>query len=361
MVESDLEGPWVKADHAFVAVAKGVPNGEQVFRVLSSYDDIRFFTEKVPGYEPGDTLMLIAPLLMAHGIDDKFLREIAGSPENTRMIPGAKEVIQYIKGFDNFYLISTSYEQYVERAASILGVPNADAFCTNFPIDDLSSRVEEKDKEMVREWAQRIAAMPVIGVNESGIISSNCLEAKEALDEFFWEILPDTSFSEVMEEVKPVGGRRKYRALTEALSKQGKSLDEAAVVGDSITDSVMLAKAREAGALALSFNGNRYSIQSSNIAVISGNCWVTAVIAEVYRNGGLDGVKGAVENWGTFMLGRLRSGGLLSGYLAKKILETSKESFPRVFWLESSNMEEVIRESEAFRKKVRGTSIGELG
>jgi len=358
-----LEGPWVKADHAFDVVAQGVPRGKAVFSVISSYDDIRFFVEKAPGYEPGDTLMLVAPLLIAHGVDGAFLHAVARAPRNTSLVPGATDAISYIKGFDSFYLISTSYEQYVEQAAGLLGVGRDNIFCTKFPIDRLSSSVKEEDKELVRTWTRRIASMPVIEVDESGTVAEGCRAAKEELDHFFWEVLPETSFSQVMEQVRPVGGGRKYSALLEALSREAKSLDEATVVGDSITDSVMLSKTREAGGLALSFNGNRYSLTSSNVAIISGNCWITAAIAEIFKRGGLDAIRRAAETWGPSSFEELRSSGLLSADISRKLSSAfpTSESLPRVFWLGSEKLEPIIRESEKFRSQLRGLSIGRLG
>lgn len=363
MVESDLEGPWVKADHAFDSVAKAVPNGDRVFQVISSYDDVRFLVEKVPGYEAGDTLKLIAPLLVAHGADDRFLREVAASPENTRMVPGARETIGYLRGRERFYLISTSYQQYVEFISSFLGVPKRDTFCTAFPVDRLSAGIRERDIRMVKDWTRRIAAMPPIEVGGSGKLLDGCREPKQALDEFFWKILPESSFGRLMEAVKPVGGNRKYDALLKALSREERSLAESRVIGDSITDSVMLSKARDAGGLAVSFNGNRYSIRNSNVAILSTSCWATAAVLEAHAKGGIEAVKEAADAWDPSIFGRLRSQGLVRPDLAKQLQVAfpSGDSFPRVYWLDHGNVDAVIAESEAFRKKVRGTNIGALG
>ena len=361
MVESDLEGPWVRADHAFDAVSRRIPRGEDLFRVISSYDDVRFFAEKVPGYEPGDTLMLVAPFLMAYGADEVFLRAIASEPENTRLVPHAREAIRQIKAIDNLYLISTSYSQYVEKAAGILGVRQENTFCTHFPIEELRAEVSEADLELVQEWTERIAGMPRIEMDESGRILPEWAEAKKALDHLFWEILPRTSFSRTMEVVKPLGGTRKYGALLEALRVQGKLLRSAAVVGDSITDSVMLEKARDAGALALSFNGNRYSIGSSNAALISGTCWATTAVIEIYLKRGLAGVKEASGTWDERSMEHLESLGCRGKTLGGLEAAIGEGPAPWLAWVDASEMGELVRASEDFRKGLRGESIGALG
>jgi energy-converting hydrogenase A subunit R len=362
LVESDLEGPWVKADHAFDVVARGIPDGARLFRVLSTYDDVRFFVEKAPGYEPGDTLMLVAPFLLAHGADDRFLRSVASQPENTRLIDGAVKSIDYLRRNGDFYLISTSYEQYVETAADLLRVPRSNVFCTEFPIDWLARRAKEEDLEMIRGWTARIAAMPPIEISESGVVKDECMEAKEILDEFFWELLPGTSLGEVLESVRPVGGRRKLEALLEALQKEGRDLSQAAVIGDSITDSVMLEEARDAGALALSFNGNRYSIANSNVAVISSSCWGTAAVVRIYSEGGLDMVEEIAGNWGPEKAGELEREGILDPPVALELEALSRKGvFPEIHWVGATDLGRLVARSEEHRRKVRGTSIGELG
>ena len=70
-IPTDLEGPWVTNDHAY-EVAKLLNEfgrekdfGEKLFEILSAYDDYLYFTEKRKNYNPGSTLALIAPFLLA--------------------------------------------------------------------------------------------------------------------------------------------------------------------------------------------------------------------------------------------------------------------------------------------------------
>ncbi len=363
MVQSDLEGPWVKADHAYDVTSRAIRGGERLFTVLSSYDDYRFFVERAPGYEAGDTLVLIAPFLVAFGADDAFLRSVARSPENTALISGAREAVRYLQHIEDFFLISTSYEQYVEFAASLLGVPAENLFCTAFPIDQLAADVEEGDKEMVKRWARRIQRMPVIKLSEGGKLCRGCARAKSQIDNFYWEILPKTSFSRILEVVRPLGGTRKLQALEEALKREGRTLSSAAVVGDSITDSVMLEKVKEAGGLALSFNGNRYAIHSANVAIVSNNCFVTAAVIEAYRRCGLKSLRELSETSASHGFDSSVFSGCVSDDMVRQAEEGLRGERDRgaIFWIDEDNLDHVIQVSEAFRKKVRGTAIGQLG
>jgi len=125
----------------------------------------------------------------------------------------------------------------------------------------------------------------------------------------------------------------------------------------------MLEKVREAGGLALSFNGNRYAIRCANVAVISDNCLVTAAVVETYRRSGLDTIREISEGTAGEGLGAWVSGDHLSDRLRLRLSEvfSGSEGYPRIYWIEETNLGEVVRLSEAFRKKVRGTAIGQLG
>jgi energy-converting hydrogenase A subunit R len=60
---SDCEGPISKNDNAFELTAHYVPNGDNLFTVISRYDDVLADVLKRPGYKAGDTLSLYCPFL----------------------------------------------------------------------------------------------------------------------------------------------------------------------------------------------------------------------------------------------------------------------------------------------------------
>jgi energy-converting hydrogenase A subunit R len=64
----DMEGPLSIQDNAY-ELMKLFPDGGQVFEVISRYDDLRAL-EGRDDYDPGDTLALIIPFLIHHGITE---------------------------------------------------------------------------------------------------------------------------------------------------------------------------------------------------------------------------------------------------------------------------------------------------
>jgi energy-converting hydrogenase A subunit R len=65
----DLEGPLAPQDNAY-ELMKLFPRGRKVFEVISQYDDL-LTVEGRRLHEPEDTLALIIPFLVYHGITDQ--------------------------------------------------------------------------------------------------------------------------------------------------------------------------------------------------------------------------------------------------------------------------------------------------
>ncbi len=74
-------------------------------------------------------------------------------------------------------------------------------------------------------------------------------------------------------------------------------LSDVMYVGDSITDVEAFKLVRENGGLTVSFNGNNYAVRNAEIAVLSENSIVTAIIADVFCRQGKQAALKLVENW----------------------------------------------------------------
>lgn len=369
MINSDWEGPWVTADHARSMVEFAVPEiGGRVFDRISEYDDWRFYIVKGQGYgrkyEPGDTLGLIAPILIAFGVTEKDLVDVAR--KNASFIDGAERAIALLKASHDFNVITTSYRQYIDYTASLVGIQSQNTFGTMFPIDKYGKAIDEKDKKLVREWVQAIAGLPRLNIGPNSKkedLSKEQLDAVEKLDKFFFEILPKTSFRGVLNDVKPIGGSRKYEAVLKFLN--GRKLSESVTVGDSITDVVMLEETKKAGGLALCFNGNEYAMRHSNFSIVSDNCMATAAVADIFENGGMEALRRIAMDWSIESLEEAVRSNLLSEDIFKELKSSYPSKlmkFPIVYDLEDSKeIESRIAVSKQFRKIVRGKEIGSLG
>jgi len=240
----DLEGPLSPMDFAADAVkAVGKKIGRtdlfDLFGMISEYDDV-LVLEGRKNYQAGDTLRLLAPLIRANMSDPEMI-ELS---KTATLTPGGKELIEGLDRED-VYVISTSYEQHAYTTTQRLGISKENVYCTklndysDFPIFDELLEVFEKFKK-----------------------EKNIESVVPKLDELFWSKLEPSYLSTVV-----MGGINKANAVREISEKRGIPISHFAAIGDSITDMEMLKLVNSEGGLAISFNGNEFSLKNANIAV----------------------------------------------------------------------------------------------
>ena len=268
----DLEGPLSPQDNAY-ELMKLFPNGDNVFEVISRYDDLLTLEER-ENYEPGDNLALIAPFLVLHNITEDDIARLA---REASLTGGADKLISWLQyKIWRVFCISTTYEQYALHLAHRLGIFNHNVACTPFPLDKLRSALCKEDYSLLQEAEETILTMHPVA-NDDRI--------KKSLDYLFWGKLPATNIGEAIKQVKPVGGRRKVTALNRFADTYSQPLSNWVVVGDSITDFRMLQAVEQAGGLAIAFNANEYALPYSTISLASTSVSDLTEVLEVSPKG----------------------------------------------------------------------------
>lgn len=241
----DLEGPLSPMDHAAEAMRiignkLNKPDFFEFFEMLSLYDD-ELTLEGKPGYNPGDTLRLIAPIVSSN-LSDAELREIS---DEASLTPGAEDFIASLNPGD-VYVASTSYQQHAQTISAKLGIRKEHVNCTelpdydDFPYFDELLEIFEKYKGSDIQTVQR------------------------DLDALFWGRMEPEYL-----KTKVCGGRRKLDVVEKISVDRGVPISDFMVIGDSITDINMLEGVKKMGGVAVSFNGNQYSVPKANLAVSS--------------------------------------------------------------------------------------------
>lgn len=263
MICFDLEGPLSGQDNAYDVMALA-ENGDAIFEALSEYDDILALEGKA-GYEPGDTLKLVVPFFLSHGITEKDIRRVSKEAE---LVNGMKETIGWLKDRSvPVRIISTSYQQHAFSIGERLGVPEEDIASTILSLQKikLSRNVLMELKEL-----------------ENIILGEGLSDkTKAVLDEIYFN---KGLFDSI--DIQVVGGQRKVEALTRFATEKGIDISEVASVGDSITDFKMLKKVREAGGLAIAFNANQYCLPHADIAVATLDGRALLPIFDAFISGG---------------------------------------------------------------------------
>ncbi len=250
------------------------PEGGRVFAAISRYDDLLTLEEK-PDYEPGDTLALIVPFLVLHGVTEHDIRTLAaGAP----FIGGARDLISRLQYRSwKIYCITTTYEQYALHLAQKLSIYAHNVACTPFPLDRLRTTMTAEDTAILQHMETELLALP--SPPEDAAL-------KHLLDAYFWEKLPATSIGGLIRQVKPVGGRRKVAALERFSQAAGQPLSRWAYAGDSITDARVLQAVDDAGGLAIAFNANQYALPHATAGLASTHISDLGDLLEAWSSGG---------------------------------------------------------------------------
>ena len=355
---SDCEGPISKNDNAFEITAKFVPDGDKLFTVTSKYDDVLADVLKKPRYSAGSTLKLILPFLKAYGVTDRQMEEF--SAQNLILIANSKDTLAHAQSVASAFIVSTSYEHYIRALCKAVDFPFENTYCTKLSLDKYA--ITEEEKARLEALAEEIVQLPLIAIPPAAKsvedFSAADRETLRRLDTIFWSEITGMEIGEIFSEITTVGGHEKASAIEDAVGKLDVSLEDVMYVGDSITDVEAFQLVKENGGLTVSFNGNSYAVKNAEIAVLSANSIVTAVIADVFCRQGKQAALKLVENWD---LPSLERSGVVSLSLLDHLFTIYPQTLPKVQMVTAENMEPLVEESSEFRKLVRGEAVGKLG
>jgi len=348
---TDCEGPISKNDNAFELSQEFIPQGGELFAKLSKYDDFLADISKKPGYKAGNTLKLILPFLKAYGVTDAVIGDF--SAKNILLVPDADVALTYVSLIMPTFIISTSYRPYINALCEIIKFPIENTYCTELAINKY--KIPEVEINYLKKLHDEILELPTIDIPASAKIREDLdyetLKSIDRLDAIFWYEIINMASGKMLEEVNPVGGIEKAEAIKRSCEKTGCKLSDVMYIGDSITDTEAMRLVKESGGLAVSFNGNRYAIKASEIACISPRAMILAALATVFLNDGFEKVRDIASVWEYRKRSKLPEKELFESMLENTTLKI----------IDDSNMEELIAQSEKFRKQVRGEKIGKLG
>ncbi len=353
----DLEGPISYVDFAADLFKKleeklNRSNLDLFYQMISNYDDYLIEHPQitrslgVESYEPGDTLRLLAPFY-AYYFTEEELSNI--SKANPGLIPGSVDLFKRLYEGWRVYVISTSYAQHAYNIASLIGLPLENVYCTDFPVEDLKRTLGDITpavKILIDDIFPKYFSKGLIGVLDE-------------LNEFFFKTC--SKYTETMMKVTVRGGRRKEKAMLEIACKHDYPLNKLIAVGDSITDINMLKRVKDEGGVAVSFNGNQYSVPNANIAVTSPNQMGSYLLFENHERI-WEWLDEWVEKYPLFRDSPERIPGSLISASTKKYF-IQHNFVPRIDDLrdaDSNLIEEVVKAQREMRRRVRGW-VGVLG
>lgn len=321
----------------------------EFFKMISIYDDFLIDVPgikeqlKIPEYQPGDTLRLMAPLYATTYTDEELVNL---AKENLGLLPGSIELMKTLHNNWDIFVISTSYTHFAHNVTSALDIPKDHVYCTELNIKELKKGLTsiEKDVEiLLNQIFQKY-------LNNNKDLSS----VVEDLNNFFWKG-EKSDYIKVMNQVKVRGGERKELAVEDVSKRTGVPISDMIAIGDSITDIDMLQRLSNENGIAISFNGNRFTLKRANIAVTTPNNLGVLPIFQSHKN-----ITQFLEEWESeFENFQKNPRNIPKGLISKESKEfcVIHNFVPELVDLKNkteTQKEEIILKQEKMRKEVRG-------
>lgn len=341
---TDCEGPLTLNDNAFELAANVIENGDELFKILSLYDDYLADVVKKDNYKAGNTLKLILPFFVCENLKNKDMVDF--SKNNIYSVNDSKFLLSYLKNAMNIYIVSTSYGQYIEAVSNYMDVPFENTFYTNVDVDGLTLNDDEIKK--VKEFKELILKNP---------------DDYDLLDDIFFNQMTKMVIYEKIKDIEVVGGLGKKLAMDKIISRDKIDINNMLYIGDSITDVEPLEFARNNDGISISFNGNEYPLRVAEIAIVSPSAVATTVIANIYAKYDKAKVLEFIEDYNNSD----DLEGLFNGYeidlqIKEKFFEVfNDEDYPIIKIITDENFEDILKSSKYMRNNIRGQDIGGLG
>lgn len=340
---TDCEGPLTLNDNAYELADYFIPDGGELFKTLSLYDDYLVDIVEKEGYKAGNTLKLILPFLLNAGVTNDDMVEF--SRNNISVLKDSKELLNHIKKMMNHYIVSTSYGQYIEALSDYMDFPFENTFYTSVDVDvDMSN----EEKVSIEKFKNQILENP---------------KDYDLFDKIFFEEIPKMSFYDSIKDVEVVGGEGKKKAIEKIISDKNIDKNQIFYIGDSITDVEPLKFAKNNDGISVSFNGNRYSINAAEIAIISESAIPSLLIADIYNENDKEEVLKFIEEYNSSNdIENILKKYNITSEVKNKFLNTfNSNNYPIIKIIDNDNFYDIVDESSKMRNTIRGQKIGELG
>lgn len=169
-----------------------------------------------------------------------------------------------------------------------------------------------------------------------------------ALDDIFLNRLSGTAAADMISNTVSVGANEKAYALLDIRKSTQVDLDGTIYVGGDIIDYQVMDLVKDGNGLSLSFNGSEFAVHGANVAVLSKDCTVVAVLAAEFYSTGIQGVFDLVDNWNRDYL---KNADCPDRNLMDRMLALNPRKLPEVYRITRGNVGDVAAKSNAFRKR----------
>ena len=328
-----------------------IGDGGHFFDIISRYDSLCAYVLDREDGRTGNTMKMIAPFLKAYGATDLQVHNT--SAESLELMPKAGHTMRYALNVMPTFITTGLYEHDVMNICEALEIPMGNLTCTDLSLD--SHDMPRQEARVLREKISEISALrlPRIEYPLNVPMELDELDVRmlKVMDEIGETVNSLDSAGTIMRSMSSIGSNEKAYTLLEIRRRTSIELDGTAYIGSDTSDYQAMELVNESGGLALSFNGEDFAVRGSNIAVLSNDCTVAAVILQEFYNSGIEGVLDLAENWN---MDYIESRSFSDPYLVEAMLRENPKKLPEVYAVNKGNVDEIAKKSAAYRKKILG-------
>ncbi|MFA5452041.1 MAG: hypothetical protein WC248_00495 [Candidatus Methanomethylophilaceae archaeon] len=338
-----------KRDNARRLCSKYIRNGERFFDVVSRYDDLVAYALNRENSRVGSTLKMIIPFLKANGLTDNMIYEFC--KEDLQLVPGADKALRYTFNLLPTFVTSSSYEHHMMAVCDAIGFPMSNVSCTQVAFDEIP--LSRQEAKAIREMSTKISNLQIpktlYTLTNAKSLDDEDANIVTALDEIFVDSLPKMEIDKMTKPITAIGANEKAYALLEIRRKTEIEFNSTVYVGGDITDFQAMDLVRDSSGLSISYNGSEYAVRGANVAIMSNNAIVVAVLTSEFYNEGIEAVYELIDNWDR---DKLKKTPCADRNLMDAMLKTFPKKLPVVKKVDWRNANDIVKESENFRKKI---------
>lgn len=328
-----------------------ISDGGHFFDIVSRYDSLCAYVLDREDGRTGNTMKIIAPFLKAYGAGDLQMHN--ASAESLELMPKAGHTMRYALNVMPTFVTTSLYEHDVMNIFEELEIPMGNLTCTDLSLD--SHDMSRSDARSLRSELAKISSLrlprieyPLNVPMELDELDVRMLDVMDGVTETVNSL---DSANGIMRSMSSIGSNEKAYSLLEIRRRTSIELDGTAYIGSETSDYQAMELVNESGGLSMSFNGEDFAVRGSNIAVLSNDCTVAAVILQEFYNSGIEAVLELAENWNEEYL---RSENFSDPYLVEAMLEANPKKLPEVYAVNRKNVDKIAKNSAAYRKKILG-------
>lgn len=351
MLVTNLSGFILRNNPTRDLCARFIRNGGHFYDVLARYDALTAYVLGREEATAGNTVKWVIPFLKANGATDYLMRE--AYKESMDLLPGAEDALRFISRLLPTHVSTSMYEHGWMAVEERVGAPLCDVFCSRVDLDHV--QFGRADSRKIREMCERISSLripkTVYELNVPMEVHEDDIRIIRTLDDILQQGIPDLPAMGLMESSNPVTSHRKAYQLLDVRKQTNIDLDCTMYIGGEDTDYQCLDLVRDAGGVAVAFNGSDFAVRGSNIAIMSKDATVGAVFASMFNDRGIEAILNLAANWERPYLKKCE---FPDRNLLDRMLAAHPRKLPEVYAVDKHNVDEIAAKSNAFRKKFIG-------